>query len=554
MRVFNVTMCDLKCNSAENRGGKCGRVYTSPSDDEWEKYEQCPVVVGRGLKERCQPSTALDVPDEGGDEEGGTMPSHGMPTTVRVGGRIPGVGDTFVEATFPADAYKSNVCDGREIFRVLHQAHLTAHHGAAAVGEEEIKARTTLHYALHKHDLPKGTTAIEAAGMVKNSTDWLCANSAMLHLSTVSCWTKRGGATDAARDGHFPGRGTTRPLGEDDCIPEMERSGSVFEKPRELCGALAGAKHTTKEESLFFVRSLTQDLKTDIYDNMRHTCPDLHELSECLYPLLNRHAYPWGEREGGAPKYGAVAIIIPYRRRPTELRKWAWWMLPILLREQMNPFSGNGFGVFVAEEKMGPIWNKGRLNNAAVLEIRKLSSSFDCFIFADVDLILQAPSSILDNGNCRLRCEEEVRTWCTARCLDTLSLSLLHTRFLSLAPMWHIVNNFIIQFPVHFSTMLRGYDGHYNHVAQGVFCDSSDCHAPAFRGGQSSGGVVGASADQLTAFDGWPNHCWGWGNEDGLFDGRIKVSTRDHVEGKREERGEGGEQEREKVKERGEES
>ena len=84
--------------------------------------------------------------------------------------------------------------------------------------------------------------------------------------------------------------------------------------------------------------------------------------------------------------------------------------------------------------------------------------------------------------------------------------------------------------------MLRGYDGHYNHVAQGVFCDSSDCHAPAFRGGQSSGGVVGASADQLTAFDGWPNHCWGWGNEDGLFDGRIKVSTRDRVGGKREER------------------
>ena len=103
-------------------------------------------------------------------------------------------------------------------------------------------------------------------------------------------------------------------------------------------------------------------------------------------------------------------------------------MLPILLREQMNPFSGNGFGVFVAEEKMGPIWNKGRLNNAAVLEIRKLSSSFDCFIFADVDLILQAPSSILDNGNCRLRCEEEVRTKFPTH---TKSFSLTHTLSLS---------------------------------------------------------------------------------------------------------------------------
>jgi hypothetical protein len=126
------------------------------------------------------------------------------------------------------------------------------------------------------------------------------------------------------------------------------------------------------------------------------------------------------------------------------------------------------------------------LNNAAVAEIRKLSTAFDCFVFADVDLVLQAPAAALDKGQCEIKCEA--------------------------------------QFPVHFSTLLRGYSGPYSKITTGVFCNRGDprCRAPAYRGGQSSGGVVGASLDQLHAFNGWPNSCWGWGNEDGVFDQRIK--------------------------------
>jgi len=448
-------------------------------------------------------------------------------TTVRVGGRFPRLGDSFVEATFPPGGFRAQKCSGETLLDVLEQqlkdpaaavfsavddatdvtydasASTDHHHGSIFIEDAAAqnsphrrlggKAMTTgrgammavkssLDYSLRTRSLPEGTSAEAAKVLIANAVQWACENSALVAMKQTSCWTM-----DAEKDDDLP-RG---PLGIGDCTPpaDSEKRGKIFTKPAEhMCGRSKDNMHMTMKESEAFVRDLTNDLATDIYATMRNSCPDLLELHSCLLPQLREYAYPWPAAES-EPAH-AMAIIIPFRGRPKELRKWVWWMLPILLRQAAtavrNGKSPQRFGVFIAVEDKAPLWNKARLNNAAVAEIRKLSTAFDCFVFADVDLVLQAPAAALDKGQCEIKCEA--------------------------------------QFPVHFSTLLRGYSGPYSKITTGVFCNRGDprCRAPAYRGGQSSGGVVGASLDQLHAFNGWPNSCWGWGNEDGVFDQRIK--------------------------------
>ena len=75
--------------------------------------------------------------------------------------------------------------------------------------------------------------------------------------------------------------------------------------------------------------------------------------------------------------------------------------------------------------------------------------------------------------------------------------------------------------PVHYSTMLRGYANRYEEgTTVGVFGGSGP---PEFKGGQSSGGVMALTFEQLAAINGWTNDVWGWGGEDGDLDMRIKA-------------------------------
>jgi hypothetical protein len=227
-----------------------------------------------------------------------------------------------------------------------------------------------------------------------------------------------------------------------------------------------------------FLDDITANLAVDIVENMRGFCPDLDALRACVSGLL-----PTPESSKTSPFLSppeqdelAIAFLIPYRERPIELRKWLWWSLPFLLQP-----SAAAFGIFVVEEINGPLWNKARILNAAIQEVRKLSPKFECFVFADVDLVMQATPSAIKAGHCLYKCDPRV--------------------------------------PVHFSTRLRGYSQPYDVVTDGVFGGSG---SPLYQGGQSSGGVNSLTYEQIVAIDGWTNDVWGWGGEDGDLDSRIK--------------------------------
>lgn len=83
-----------------------------------------------------------------------------------------------------------------------------------------------------------------------------------------------------------------------------------------------------------------------------------------------------------------IAIIIPYKDREENLRIFLFNMHPFLQRQQLN------YTIFVIEQVNNEKFNKGRLNNAAFIEIIQkptknltLPSDFECIVFHDVDLL-----------------------------------------------------------------------------------------------------------------------------------------------------------------------
>ncbi|XP_052807475.1 beta-1,4-N-acetylgalactosaminyltransferase bre-4-like [Mya arenaria] len=75
-----------------------------------------------------------------------------------------------------------------------------------------------------------------------------------------------------------------------------------------------------------------------------------------------------------------VAVIIPFRNREEHLHILLKSIIPILVKQKVH------LHIFVAEQYGNQAFNKGRVMNAAFLEVSKMSD-FDCFIFHDVDLI-----------------------------------------------------------------------------------------------------------------------------------------------------------------------
>ncbi|XP_052811815.1 beta-1,4-N-acetylgalactosaminyltransferase bre-4-like [Mya arenaria] len=75
-----------------------------------------------------------------------------------------------------------------------------------------------------------------------------------------------------------------------------------------------------------------------------------------------------------------IAIIIPFRDRQKHLDILAYYLVPVLKRQEV------AFRIFVVEQYGNKTFNKGRLMNIGFTEARKYDE-FDCFIFHDVDLI-----------------------------------------------------------------------------------------------------------------------------------------------------------------------
>ena len=359
---------------------------------------------------------------------------------------------------------------------------------ATSLARDATQRKRGLDIFAAQRSMPRETTAAEARALVRASTKWMCKHAPMFYIESFNCW--RATKTTAAAHGCTP------PLPGTAGEPKLTQL--VRQCARDVRSASDAAAPTLQTFiarraaqvaiGRAFIAVVTRDLAHDVVANMRGFCPDLKALRGCLEGLLPAASAgtvivtPTTDSGKRAPKRTAMAILVPYRNRPTELRKWLWWTLPLLLRRGARPF-----GIFVVEEIDGPLWNKARILNAGVAEVRKLSPLFDCFVFADVDLVMQAPRSALKLGHCAYDCDESR--------------------------------------PLHLSTLLRGYGGttYDDPPSLGVFCDPKTCSgAPEFRGAQSSGGVVALTHRQVQRVNGWTNSIWGWGGEDSNLDRRIR--------------------------------
>jgi len=79
-----------------------------------------------------------------------------------------------------------------------------------------------------------------------------------------------------------------------------------------------------------------------------------------------------------------VAIIVPYRNRPTQLESLLDHLNPILERQQLE------FQVFIVNQLEDGTFNRAKLMNAGVKYLKEQSEiEWDCYIFHDVDLLLE---------------------------------------------------------------------------------------------------------------------------------------------------------------------
>ncbi|OWF45840.1 beta-1,4-N-acetylgalactosaminyltransferase bre-4-like [Mizuhopecten yessoensis] len=75
-----------------------------------------------------------------------------------------------------------------------------------------------------------------------------------------------------------------------------------------------------------------------------------------------------------------VAVIIPYRNREKQLRRFLYNMHPFLQRQQIH------YGIYVIEQSGNNTFNRALLMNIGYAESLKIQN-YNCFVFHDVDLI-----------------------------------------------------------------------------------------------------------------------------------------------------------------------
>lgn len=153
-----------------------------------------------------------------------------------------------------------------------------------------------------------------------------------------------------------------------------------------------------------------------------------------------------------------VAIIIPFRKREPHLRILLGHLVPILRKQQI------GYSVFVMEQEGDGTFNKGRLMNSgfefASAVGRKFGLPYDCFVFQDVDLLVE------------------------------------HDNLLYKCSGGNVVD--------HLSTSIQKFD--YKRLCCGM----------------TVGGVLAMTESQFRKVNGFPNCYWGWGGEDDDINKRIK--------------------------------
>jgi len=138
-----------------------------------------------------------------------------------------------------------------------------------------------------------------------------------------------------------------------------------------------------------------------------------------------------------------TAVIIPYRNREDQLKMLLDHLNPILQRQQID------YQIFVIDQQGTTTFSRARLMNAGFLFVRE-NYNFDCFIFHDVDLLLETEDGLYKCSN---------------------------------------------EFPRHLSSSIDKY--RYTVPWLGI-----------------TGGVMAFTQAQYEAVNGFSNEYWGWGCED----------------------------------------
>ena len=76
-----------------------------------------------------------------------------------------------------------------------------------------------------------------------------------------------------------------------------------------------------------------------------------------------------------------VAIIIPYRNRPKNLRSFMRYIHQFLTKQNVD------YGIYLIEPNEGLQFNRAYLLNIGFMEALKDDPKWTCFIFHDVDLL-----------------------------------------------------------------------------------------------------------------------------------------------------------------------
>lgn len=87
------------------------------------------------------------------------------------------------------------------------------------------------------------------------------------------------------------------------------------------------------------------------------------------------------------PYYYKLAIIVPYRDRPVNLKLFLRNIHPFLVRQNIY------YGVYVVEPLGNLTFNKGISMNAGFIQALE-EDDYDCFIFHDVDLLPENDENI----------------------------------------------------------------------------------------------------------------------------------------------------------------
>ncbi|XP_060064496.1 beta-1,4-galactosyltransferase 6-like, partial [Ylistrum balloti] len=107
-----------------------------------------------------------------------------------------------------------------------------------------------------------------------------------------------------------------------------------------------------------------------------------------LEKMFGNLSLPGGRfRANGCLFEERTAIIIPYRNRMKHLLQFLSNVLPKLLRQKVD------FTIFVIEQTESAAFNRGMMRNIGFVEAGK-SGKFGCFIFNDVDTIIEDDRNI----------------------------------------------------------------------------------------------------------------------------------------------------------------